>query len=70
MRRIDHDSVDLNDTGAARFERGDDALRPVPLRLRVGERLVDDRDLRWMDCGLGGKAVAEPAVPVEAEARE
>ena len=58
MRRIEHDAVELCNTGTAGFQSAHHALRPVTLGLRVGECLVDDRDLGGMDRGLGAKTIA------------
>ena len=58
MRRVDHYAVDLNRSRAAGFERAHNTLCPVALGLSIGECLVYDGDLRWMDRRLGAEAIA------------
>ena len=55
MRCIEHDAVESAPPEPLASRARHHALRPVTLGLRVGECLVDDRDLRGVDRGLGAE---------------
>ena len=56
MRTVDHKSADRKHARVRMsLERGDDFLGMADLVFRGGERGVDDRDLRRVDCELARK---------------
>jgi hypothetical protein len=69
MRWIQHHAVELRDARFAAPESGNDTSCPLTLRVGWRETGVDDLDLRRMDGGLGGEAVASGGIGLACQCR-